>query len=158
MARSLDTNNISSKEQMISAFDAAYNRLLVAATAAAERGVVLPQGEWGPREVLAHVAGWAAQATTRIPQVIAGSLPVVYIDEAQHDAVDDAFNAAFIALVGGQSFAQVSATFQQTHHAFVDMLKAQDERHFVPGSYLYERMLAVVHHHLQHAQELEERA
>jgi hypothetical protein len=157
MAESLDSNKALSKEQLIRAFDAAYDKLLATAVAAVERGSVLQEGEWGPREVLAHIAGWAAEATVRIPQVIAGSPPVVYTDPVQHSAIDNAFNAAIIILAGNQSFDQVAAIMQQTHQRFVHMLQAQDEGIFVPGNYVYERVLAVIRHHLQHAQELDTR-
>ena len=155
MAESLDSSKVLLKEHLIRAFDAAYDELLAAAVAAVERESVLQEGEWGPREVLIHSAGWAAEATVRIPQVIAGSPPVVYADDAQHDAIDDAFNAAVIVIAGNQSFDQVFAIMQQTHQRFVHMLQAQDESIFVPGNYVYERVLAVILHHLQHAQELE---
>jgi hypothetical protein len=157
MAESLGVNKALSKEQFIRAFDAAYDELLAAAVATVERGIVLQEGEWGPREVLAHIAGWAAEATVRIPQVIAGSPPVVYTDDTQHGAINDAFNAAAIIIAGNQSFDQVSAIMQQTHQRFVHMLQAQDDSIFVPGNYVYERVLAVVRHHLQHTQELEKR-
>ena len=76
---------------------------------------------------LAHIAGWAAEATVRIPQVVAGSAPVVYADGAQHGAINDAFNAAVIMIAGNQSFDQVSAIMQQTHQRFVHILQAQDD-------------------------------
>jgi len=110
----------------------------------------------GPREVLAHIAGWAAEATMRIPQVIAGSPPLIYTDAAQHAAVDDAFNAAVILMLGNQSFEQVSSILQESHQHFNNMFQAQDEKLFVPGSYVYERLKLVIDHHLQHAQELNE--
>jgi hypothetical protein len=156
MAEFLDAKGASSKEQLIRTFDAAHERLLVAATAAFERGVDIQEGKWGPREVLAHIAGWAVEATVSISQVIEGLPPVVYVNEAQHSARDDAFNAAIITMIGSQSFNQVSVILQQTHQRFVHMLQAQDECIFVPGNYVYERIQAVIRHHLQHARELDE--
>lgn len=140
---------------IIRAFDAVYDELLAVAVAVVEQGIVFQQGEWGPREVLIHIAGWATEATVRIPQVIADSPPVVYADDTQHGVIDDAFNAAVIIIAGNQSFDQVSALMQQTHQRFVHMLQAQDESIFVPGNYVYERVLVVIRHHLQHSQELE---
>ena len=157
MAESLSAHEAVSKEQLIRTFDAAYDELLAAAFAVVERGIVFQEGEWGPREVLVHIAGWAAEATVRIPQVVAGSPPIVYANDTQHSAIDNAFNAAVIVIAGIQSFDQVSALAQQTHQQFVHMLQSQDDSIFIPGNYAYERLLAVIHHHLQHAQELEKR-
>jgi hypothetical protein len=145
-----------SKDQLIRAFDAAHDQLLVAATAVMGWECVGREGGWGPREVLAHIAGWAAEATTRIPQVIAGSPPLTYTDADQHAAVDDAFNAAVIMILGDQSFEQVCRISQEAHQRFKQMLQAQNEDIFVPGSYVYERLKLVIDHHLQHAQELNE--
>jgi len=110
---------------------------------------------WGPREILAHIAGWAAQATEILPQIIAGLPTQTYDSDFQHNAIDEAFNAAFIILLGDQSFEQVLTLAHQSHQRFVQMLKAQDENFFVPGNYVYERMKRVIAHHLEHAQELE---
>ncbi len=142
------------KEQIIQAFDEVYEKLIVSADAAEKRGKS-SQPQWGPREILAHIAGWAAQATAQIPQVIAGIPDVAYRDDVQHAAVDDAANAAFIALIGDQSFEEVRQIADQTHERFAAVLKAQSDNIFVPGNYVYERMKRVIDHHLQHAQELD---
>jgi hypothetical protein len=49
-------------------------------------------------EMLVHIVGWAAQATEILPRIIAGLPPQSYTSELQHDAIDEAFNAAFITL------------------------------------------------------------
>jgi hypothetical protein len=106
-------------------------------------------------EILAHIVGWAAQATDILPRIITGLPPQTYTSEFQHNAIDEAFNADFIILLGEQSFEQVLTLPHQSHQQFVQMLKAQDENIFVSGNYVYERMKRVSDHHLQHAQELE---
>ncbi|HVB26049.1 MAG TPA: divalent cation tolerance protein CutA [Ktedonobacteraceae bacterium] len=138
------------KEQIIQAFDEAYERLIAAATRAAEQGSATQNSEWGPREILAHIAGWAAQATAILPQIIAGLPPQTYVSDHQHNAIDEAFNVAYITLIGDQSFEQVLAITHQSHQRFVQILKAQDESIFVPGNYVYERMKRVIDHHLEH--------
>ena len=143
------------KEQIIQAFDEAYEKLIAAATRATEQSSATQNSEWGPREILAHIAGWAAQATAILPQIIAGLPTPTYGSNQQHNAIDEAFNEAFIALIGKQSFEQVLTITHQTHQRFVQMLKAQDESIFVSGNYVYERMKRVIDHHLEHAQELE---
>jgi hypothetical protein len=141
-------------EQLIQDFDDAYERLIEAATTV-ERERIVYENAWGPREVLAHIVGWAAQAIEFIPQVLAGQLPQAYISELQHAAIDDAFNAAFITLLGNQPFEQMLTSARQTHEHFIELLRAQDETIFVPGNYVYERMKRIIDHYRQHAQELE---
>jgi periplasmic divalent cation tolerance protein len=145
-----------SKEQLLCAFDEAHEKLVNAASHAAKWGVQFQNGVWGPREVLAHIAGWAAQATTQLLQVITGVPPITYASEVQHAGLDEAANTAFIALIGNQTFEEVLTITHQAHRRFVDMLRAQDDTIFVPGNYVYERMKRVIAHHLEHAQELED--
>jgi periplasmic divalent cation tolerance protein len=148
-------NPAHTKEQQIQEFDKAHERLINAATNVANHNSEAKIGEWRPREILAHIAGWAAQATTQLPQVISGLPPINYASEAQHSGLDDASNAAFIALIGNQTFEEIVHITHQTHLRFVEMLYAQDEGIFLPGNYVYERMKRIIAHHHQHAQELE---
>lgn len=139
-------NSVLSKGQLIHAFDQAHERLLLAARVAVQRGESIPKGEWGPREVLAHIAGWGAEATYRLPQVAQGTPPLKYDD--------DAFNYAIITMIGDQPFEQIDTILQRTHERFVQMLQALDEHIFVPGNPVYERVKAVIEHHIEHAQGL----
>jgi hypothetical protein len=144
MAEHSEGNNIFSKERLIHAFDQAHERLLLAATNAVQRGESSSEGEWGPREILAHIAGWGAEATYRLPKVAQGEPPLKYDD--------DAFNAAVIVMIGNQSFEEISTILQRTHERFVQMLQALDEPIFVPGNPVYERLRAVIEHHIEHTQ------
>jgi hypothetical protein len=150
MAEHVETNQQSTKEQLLGAFDEAHEKLIEAANAAVERGVVAQGGSWGPREILAHIAGWAVEATERLPKIIAGAPALVYDD--------DAFNAAIITILGDQSYTQVQNIGEWTHQHFVQMLRVQDDSVFVPGNPVYERVKAVIQHHLQHAGELDKLA
>jgi uncharacterized protein involved in tolerance to divalent cations len=143
------------KVQSIHDFDLAYEQLIKSAKNAAQRCVTAHEDEWGPSEVLAHIAGWAAQATAHIPQVLAGMPPIAYASEAQNEAFADTFNAAFITLLGNQSLEQVLTITDYTHQQFVAMLRSLDIRYFVPDNYMYERMRRVIDHHLFHARELD---
>jgi hypothetical protein len=150
-----EAGQIAAKEQLIDNFDAAYEQLINSAIAAVQRGVTVHEGEWGPREVLAHIAGWAVQATAHIPQVLGGMPPIAYASAAQNEAFDDTFNAAIITILGNQSLEQVLAIMDQTHQRFVAMLRSLDSGYFVPDNYMYERMKRVIDHHIFHAQELD---
>ena len=105
--------------------------------------------------ILAHIVGWAAKTTEILPQIIAGLPPLTYASDLQHDAIDEAYNTAFITILHDQTFEQVLALAHQTHQRFVQMLRSQDENIFVPSNAAYERLQRVIDHHLQHAQELE---
>ena len=152
----INLDQVLTKEQIIEAFDNAYNRLINhTITTQKTNSSTNSTNGWGPREILAHIAGWASQATTFMPQVIAGIPPQTFYNENQHTAIDDTFNVSFITLIGNQSFEQILNIANQTHQDFKDMLLAQHENIFVPGNYLYERLKRVILHYLDHAQELE---
>jgi hypothetical protein len=152
----INLDQVLTKEQIIEAFDNAYNRLInLTITTQKTNSSTNSTNGWGPREILAHIAGWASQATTFMPQVIAGIPPQTFYNENQHTAIDDTFNVSFITLIGNQSFEQILNIANQTHQDFKDMLLAQHENIFVPGNYLYERLKRVILHYLDHAQELE---
>ena len=153
--QTIGTNGETVKEQLIQAFDEAYEKLIGAATQAVKRGMKAQEKEWGPREILAHIVGWAAKTTEILPQIAAGPPPLTYVSDHQHTATDEAFNTAFITILGDRSFEYVLSLAHQTHQHFVQMLRAQDENIFVPGNVVYERLQRVIDHHLQHAQELE---
>ena len=136
-----------SKEQILQALNEADEKLIIAATAVAQRGIIR-KGEWGPREVLAHIVGWEAEATARIPALIAGEPPLVYDD--------DAFNAAMLTELGEQSFEHVRNNLRQTHQRLVNLLMKQEERIFTPGHNVRRRVKAMTEHSLEHAHALEE--
>src|SRR5260221_10844834 len=56
-SQGIEPGQAQTKAQLIQTFDEAYEKLIRAATVAVEQGVTV--GEWGPREILAHIAGWA---------------------------------------------------------------------------------------------------
>ncbi len=155
LQQAMKTIEGSEKEQIIQAFDQAYEQLIAAATTAEAQGTKMQGSEWRPREILGHIVGWAAQATAFLPQVIAGLPSQTYASDLQHNAIDEAFNAAFITLIENQSFEQVLTLAHKTHQCFMQMLREQDESIFVPGNAVHERMKRVIDHHLEHAQELE---
>src|SRR5712671_1275376 len=91
-----------SKEQLLQAFAEAYEQLMAAATSAAQRGVNRQGDTWGPREIVAHLAGWEVMATVRIPRIVAGMPPAEFADETQQRVMNDAINAAMVTLIGDQ--------------------------------------------------------
>jgi len=59
------------KEQLLLEFAGAYEQLMAAATHAAQRGVTRQADGWGPRAIVAHLAGWEVMASVRIPNIVA---------------------------------------------------------------------------------------
>ncbi len=143
-----------SKEQLIQELIDAHEKLIATASTAHERGVRRTGDAWGPREVLAHIAGWEALAVARLPGILAGIPPVKYATEAQHAAMDDAINATVITMIGDQSFDTICTLLRKTYQADVQLISELDERIVRPGSYIYERTKAAIDHCHEHMQVL----
>ena len=141
-----------SKEQLLQEFAAAYEQIIETATQVAQRGVTGQGGMWGPREVVAHLAGWEVMATVRIPRIVAGMPPLEFADAAQQTVMNDAINAAFIKLVGDQPLETLCGVLRQAYRRTVEILGQVDERFFQPGEYVYERTKGVIEHCQEHRQ------
>ncbi len=148
---------IDNKEQLIYALIEAHEGLIDAASAAHERGISCKGEQWGPREIMAHVAGWEAHAMALIPRIQAGVPPMRYVSDVQHTAVDNAVNAAVIAVLGDQSFDSVRDILRQAYQRDVQMLESLDDGVFVPDNYVYKRVKAAIDHVHEHARELNQR-
>lgn len=135
------------KEQLLQELSEAHERLIAAAATALRRGVVQEGERWGPREVMAHIVGWEANALVRVPKIVAGA------ERLEYD--NDAFNTAILTVLGNQSFDAVRDLLRKTYQRDVEMLRALDESNFVPGNYAYERTKAAIRHNYEHAQELD---
>lgn len=95
-----------------------------------------------PREIVAHIAAWEAEATQPILLLAAGATSEAYDP--------DSFNVAAIANLGDHSFEQVLDAFRQAHRAFVHMLMEQPATAFVPDGYAYEWITAQAQHCREH--------
>src|SRR5215472_9053840 len=91
-----------SKEQLLQAFAEAYEQVIATAAQAAQRGVTRQGDIWGPRETIAHLAGWEVMATVRIPKIVAGMAPLEFADKAQNTVMNDAINATIVTMAGEQ--------------------------------------------------------
>jgi hypothetical protein len=143
-----------SKEQLMQALVDAHEKLIVTAIEASQRGFPHKENEWGPREIVAHIAGWEVMATVRIPKIVAGMPPFEYADEAQQTVMDDAINATIVTMIGDQSLDTVCGILRQAYKRDVEMLKELDEKFFQAGEYVYERTKAVIEHCQEHLQAL----
>ena len=111
----------------------------------------------GPREVVAHLAGWEVMAMVRIPAIVVGMSPFEYADEAQQSIMDDAINAMIVAMVGEQSLDMVCDILRWVYQRDIEILRTLDERFFQPSEYVYERTKGVIEHCEEHSQELASR-
>ena len=136
------------KEQVLRTFSEVHAKLLMSATAV-ESQASPPEERWGPREILAHIAAWEAEALLRIPLIAAGAPAKKY--EA------DEFNAQVVAAINGQSFQQVHRSLCQIHQQLVSLLTMLEDRDFVPEGSAYEWITALVQHSEEHGMELAKR-
>ena len=143
-----------SKEHLLQKFAEAYEQFIRTATQAALRGITHTGDTWGPREVVAHMAGWEVMATVRIPKIAAGMPPLEFDDDEQSDVMNDAINATIVTLAGEQSLETLCSLLRQTYRHNVEILRQLDDTHFQPGQYVYERTKNVIEHCQEHGQEL----
>ena len=143
-----------SKEQLLQELADAFEQLIGIATEAAQRGVTRQADKWGPREVVAHLAGWEVMATVRVPYVAAGMPPLEFADETQQTVMDDAINATIVTMIGEQSLATVCGLLRQAYERDIEMLRKLDDTFFQPGNYVYERTKAAIEHCQEHLQKL----
>ncbi|MGE5334650.1 MAG: ClbS/DfsB family four-helix bundle protein [Nitrososphaerota archaeon] len=143
-----------SKEQLLRDFADAYERLMETATDAARQGANPAGDGWGPRDIIAHLAGWEIMATARIPAIVGGMAPMEFAEPAQNQVMNDAINAAFVTLAGDQPLDALCGMLRQAYQRNVAYLTTLDERFFQPGEYVYERTEAVVWHCREHGEML----
>src|SRR5437764_14541032 len=96
-----------SREQLLQELMAAFEQLIATATEAAQRGVSRSADSWGPREVIAHMAGWEVIATVHVPSIAAGMAPLFNYAGEQHKVLNEAINATFVTMIGDQPFATI---------------------------------------------------
>ena len=143
-----------SKEQLLQELEDAYEQLIRTATQAAQRGVTRQGDTWGPREIVAHLAGWEVMATVRIPHITAGMPPFEYADETRQTVMDDAINATIVTMVGDQPLDTVCGLLRQAYHSDIEMLSKLDDSFFHQGEYVYERTKAAIEHCQEHLEVL----
>jgi hypothetical protein len=143
------------KEELLQQFAEANEQLIATASRAAQAGVGRQADRWGPREIVAHMAGWEIMANVRIPSVVAGMPPAEYPDETQQTVMDNAINAAFVALIGEQPLDTLSALLRQAYQRTLELLKPLDDAYFQPGQYIYDRTQGVVEHCQEHMEMLD---
>ncbi|HEY4384926.1 MAG TPA: ClbS/DfsB family four-helix bundle protein [Ktedonobacteraceae bacterium] len=143
-----------SKEQLLEAFVEAYEQLIETVSLPAQHGAAQRRGMWGPREIVAHMAGWEVMASVRIPRIVAGMPPAEFADETQQETMNDAINAAMITLIGEQPLEILCDLLRRAYQQNVEMLRKIEDTFFQPGEYVYERTKDVSEHCQEHIQQL----
>ncbi len=143
-----------SKEQLLQELADAFEQLIGTATDAAQRGVTRQGDMWGPREIVAHLAGWEVMATVRVPKIAAGMPPLEEADKTRQAVMNDAINATIITMVGEQPLDTVCGILRQAYQCDIEMLRKLDDTFFQPGEYVYERTKNVIEHCQEHLQDL----
>lgn len=138
------------RAQVLREFSDAYERVIAAATEAARRGMTGGVDRWGPREVVAHLAGWEVMATVRLPAIAAGLAPLEFDDPAQLAVLDDAINATIATMIGAQSLEEVCGILRRAYQRDIAFLETLDDAQFQPGKYIYERTKDVREHCKEH--------
>jgi hypothetical protein len=143
--------SVLSKEELLREFAAAYERVIAAARLADQRGG-RSSADWGPREVIAHLAGWEVMANVRIPHILAGMPPAEFSDPWQERVMNDAINTTFVTLAGDRSLESLSGVLRQAYRRTAELLRAVDEAEFQPGTYVYERTSGIIEHCQEHTE------
>jgi len=142
------------KEQLLQELADAFEQLIGTATDAAQRGVTRQGDMWGPREIVAHLAGWEVMATVRVPKIAAGMPPLEEADETRQAVMNAAINATIVTMVGEQPLDTVCGILRQAYQRDIEMLRKLDDTFFQPGEYVYERTKDVIEHCQEHLQDL----
>lgn len=143
-----------SKEQLLQELAEAFEKLIGTAVDVAQRGAIRQGDMWGPREIIAHMAGWEVMATVRVPKVTAGMPPFEEADEARQAVMNDAINTTIVAMIGDQSLDALCGILRQAYQQDIEILKKLDETFFQPGEYVYERTQGVIEHCQEHIEQL----
>jgi hypothetical protein len=138
------------KEQVLRDFAAAYERAIETAEQVAQRGTPQGYGAWGPREVVAHLAGWELMANVRVPAILGGLRPPEFDDPAQATLMNEAINTAFVTLAAEQSVERLSGILRRAYQRTAAILTQVDPAAFRPGEYVYERTRGVIEHCQEH--------
>ncbi len=140
------------RAHLVADFAAAHETVIAAAQRAAERGQGSQgsQGGWGPREVVAHLAGWQVMASVRMPAVVAGMPPMEFEDERQAAVMNDAINATIVTMIGDQPLAAPCETLRRAYQRTIAIITSLDDQHVQPGTYVFERTRNVIEHCREH--------
>lgn len=142
------------REQLLREFADAFEQVINTAMEVERRGATAPGDRWGPREVVAHLAGWEVMASVRIPAVVAGMAPLEFEDEERQTVMNDAINATIVTIAGEQSLETLCGMLRAAYRQTVELLQTLDEHNFQPGAYVYERTRSVTEHCHEHIEML----
>lgn len=144
------SEEILSKEQLLQEFANAYEQVIDTATDAARRGSVPKESTWGPRETVAHLAGWEIMSTEWLPHIVAGMAPLDDEEGNRQTVMNDAINAMIVTMIGDQSLETVCNMLRQAYQRNLEQLRKFDDTFYQPGNYAYDRTKDVLEHCQEH--------
>jgi hypothetical protein len=147
-------SDVMSKDQLLQGLADAFEQLIGTATAVSRRDVTRAGDTWGPRAIVAHLAGWEVMATVRIPAIVAGMPPLEEPGATRQAVMNDAINATIVTMVGEQPLETVCGILRRAYQRDIEMLRTLEETFFQPGEYVYERTKNVIEHCHEHREEL----
>ncbi len=115
------------KQTMIQQVESGFAELLAAIQGLDERAMSKRfYGEWGVKDVLAHISGWHTLMAASMERMARGEKPT---PEGADYSDADAWNARFAAAMTAQSAETIVADLRQSYANFVRAAKAiPDER------------------------------
>jgi hypothetical protein len=108
-------------------------------------------GDWGVREIVAHISGWHREMVPALQRLARGERPMP--DGVSYDDVD-AWNAKFAARTDG-AVADTLLELDRTHEAFMHAADAVPADRVLPGTTAWKIIdLNSVHHYRQHGDQI----
>jgi hypothetical protein len=110
-------------------------------------------GNWSVQDVLAHVTTWEEEALRYLPVIVAGGIPLRYI---QYGGID-AFNAQMTEQRRFLALSDVLRQLDDTHHSLIAYIRSVPEEHFTRETRFRHRLrLDTYSHYPQHASAIRE--
>jgi hypothetical protein len=109
-------------------------------------------GTWSAREIVAHIAGWHREMTPALERMARGERP--FAEGVSYDDVD-AWNARFAEPAKSAATADLLASMEASHRAFMAAAAGVPAERFVPDKTAWKLVdLNGRHHYQTHAQDI----
>ncbi|MEX2245273.1 MAG: maleylpyruvate isomerase N-terminal domain-containing protein [Dehalococcoidia bacterium] len=142
------------KHEQIEGARTEFARLMDAIESMDEYAMTTPgMGEWGVREVLAHITGWTLIDTEILRRLGRGERP---LREGEEYGTGDSRNPGFASAAAPKSAANVIAELRAAFDEFVAVAETLPEERFQEGRTVYRLMRDSAQQHLsEHCAEIE---
>ena len=138
-----------SRDELLDKVDAGFDDLMAAVSGLTDKQMSQPWfGEWGVRDILAHVAGWHREMVGAFERIAAGERPV---PEGTDYSDADKWNAKFSEAKRSAKALDIITEVKASQKAFVDAARRVPEDRFAEGK-TANRILHTtgIDHYLEH--------